>query len=133
MDANDLFPRERVLSIESSDDCSCVLILGSDYRLTVESLWRLRNDGSIVLTSRDNGQRFGHDEPVDAIAQLRSALVGAPITKVAIGKGTSDLSLTIGNYLFEVITDSSGYESWQVWKADTVILVAQGGGTLFTW
>ena len=39
----------------------------------------------------------------------------------------------IGKHLFEAIADSSGYESWQLWKDGTVTLVAQGGGTLSTW
>ena len=133
MDATWLFPRENVLSVESSDGCPCALLLGGGYRLVVEGLWRLRENGSVVLTSQDNGQRFGHDEPIDAIRQLHAALSGAAISDVTIAQGSSDLSLTIGKSQFEVITDSSGYESWQLWKDGTVTLVAQGGGTLFTW
>ena len=91
MDATDLFPRESVLSVESTEGCPCALVLGGGYRLTVEGLWRLRDNGAVVLTSQDNGQRFGHTDPIDAISQLSAALSGASITSVMIAPGSNDL------------------------------------------
>ena len=95
-----------------------------------ESLWRVSVDGNLRLTSRDDGQQFGLSEPVDAHATARSLLQGRRVSDVRLDVRRGDLTLVLdGNTVLEVITESSGYESWNL-QAPGRHVVAVSGGTV---
>jgi hypothetical protein len=71
-------------AIEQWDGCPCVITFSGGYRLQVESLWRLLSSGALVLTSRDDGQRFGRDRPVQAIVELSNTLTGRTLNAVQL-------------------------------------------------
>jgi hypothetical protein len=122
-----------VTSIERSNSCACVVSLSGGYRVQVESLWRLVTSAALLLTSRDDGQRFGRKEPVRALAELSDELVGDTIVAVQLGQGTADLSLHFKQKTFQVVSDSSGYEAWQVVGPAGTVAVGQGGGDVAVW
>src|SRR5215204_427351 len=93
-------------------------------------LWRVLRNGHISLTSNDHGQLFGLNKPIDAELLATAALAGKEITSVAWDDGTADLSLSLGDDLWlQLVTDSSGYESWELF-IDGKRYIAQGGGAV---
>jgi len=103
---------------------------GSDATLTIACLWRLLEDQRVRFTSEDEGQQFGLPAPVDAAAEVNRRISGALVESVDLRDGTLDVALHLNTgHRFEIIPDSSGYESWQVDLNDTS-LIAVGGGDL---
>jgi hypothetical protein len=94
----------------------------------VDCLWRIVAGGRLVRTSQDHGQQFGLPAPLDAYAEVASLLKGRRVTAVRLREETADLVLEFdGGLLLEVLSDSSGYEPWQL-SGPGVLLVAMGGG-----
>jgi hypothetical protein len=99
-----------------------------DASLAVDCLWRIKVDGRVALTSRDHGQQFGLPAPVDAPADASSRLKGRRVLEARLDENSADLTLEFdGGQRLEVLTDSSGYEPWNL-HAPGVRLVALGGG-----
>ena len=120
-------------AVEQWEDRSCVVTLSNGYRLRIESLWRLLSSGTLVLTSRDDGQRFGLEEPVQATSQLSIKLRGRAVTAVQVTQGTADLALHFDGYTLQALADSSGYEAWEVESPEGTLAVGQGGGNVVVW
>src|SRR5690606_10177405 len=97
--------------VEQSEDCPCVVTLAGGYRVQIEALWRLLSSGSLLLTSRDEGQLFGRNEAVHGIPELSSKLLGRTLTAVQVARGTADLTLQFGGYSLQAVAASSGYEA----------------------
>ena len=113
--------------------CPCAITLTNGYRVNVESLWRLLSSGVLKLTSQDEGQLFGRDTPVRALAILSDELIGHVLVDVCVTEGTADLQLNFGKIAFQVISDSSGYEAWRVEGLSGILAVGQGGGAVVVW
>jgi hypothetical protein len=87
----------------------------------------------LALTSEDDGQRFGVQQPVDAIAELSSALVGRTVDSIGVIPGTADLTLGFGSNVLQAISNSAGYEAWQIEGPEGTVAVGQGGGNVVVW
>ena len=99
-----------------------------DATLAVDCLWRIKVDGRVALTSYDHTQQFGLPVPVDAHTEASSRLKDARVLNVRLDEKSADLILEFDRGLrLEVLTDSSGYEPWNL-HAPGVHLVALGGG-----
>ncbi len=99
-----------------------------DASLAVDCFWRTKVDGRVVLTSCDHGRQFGLPAPVGAYTGASSRLDDCRIIEVRLDEGSADLALDFeGELRLEVLTDSSGYEPWNL-HAPGVHLVALGGG-----
>ena len=107
--------------------------LSGGYRLQIEGLWRLLADGSLARTGEDDGQSFGHKSPVDAISDLSVGLIGCALHSVEVVPGTADLILSFGHHVLQVVSNSSGYEAWQVEGPQGTVAVGQGGGKVAVW
>jgi hypothetical protein len=130
--ANELAGRE-VEAVEQAEGCPCVISLSGGYFLQIESLWRLLSSSRLTRTSRDEGQLFGHASPVRAVAELAEALLGQRVSSVQVALGTADLALAFGNLTLQVISDSGGYEAWQVHGPEGTLAIGQGGGNVAVW
>jgi|ERR671918_467730 hypothetical protein len=116
-----------VLAYSSTTPGNCTFQFGP-ASLAVDCLWRVIADGRIRLTSRDHGQQFGLPAPVDACADALTLLQGRLVINVRLVEGSADLVLEFeGGRRLEILTDSSGYEPWNL-HAPGVHLVAPGGG-----
>lgn len=123
----------KVDAVEQWEGCPCIIALAGGYRVNIESLWRLLSSGALALTSRDEGQLFGRNEPVRAIPELCSRLLGQTLTAVHVAQETADLTLHFGEQALQVLSDSSGYEAWQVEGPGGTVAVGQGGGNVAVW
>jgi hypothetical protein len=119
-----------VEAIEQWDGGACVVALAGGYSVQIESLWRFLSSGALALTSGDEGQHFGRREPVRAIPELSSKLLGHTLTAVQVATGTADLTLQFGGDSLQAVADSSGYEAWQVHGPEGILAVGQGGGNV---
>ena len=122
-----------VESVERWDGLPCVLKLSGGYRIQIEGLWRLLADGTLVRTGEDDGQVFGHEHPIDAISELGQLLVGNSLQSVVVVTGTADLILGFGSVVLQAISNSAGYEAWQVEGPKGTVAVGQGGGNVAVW
>lgn len=119
-----------VEAVEQWEALPCVVRLSGGYHLCISSLWRLLSDGRLKLTSNDDGQQFGLPAPVQAIPELAAVIVGRRVASVRVTEGTADLTISLGDSVLEVISDSSGYEAWQVDGPKGTVAVGQGGGNV---
>jgi hypothetical protein len=120
----------RITDVDASAAPSCwVFHLGSDCRLTAEGLWRLIKDGRVVVAGIDHLQWFGLPAPFDARQRTIEAIGSAAASAARYDPETGDLRIEFsGGARLEVITHSSGYESWTLSRPDGTQLVAVGGG-----
>jgi hypothetical protein len=99
---------------------------GDAVQLSVEAPWRLLSATSIVVTSKDDGQKFGLETPIDAGAKLRECLNQRRVASVEVNPTSSDLSVHFDNGgVFEVVNLSSGYECWTLNHKDGFIWVGR--------
>lgn len=124
---------QTVEAVEQGEPLPCVIRLSGGYRVQIQSLWRLLSDQVLVLTSLDDGQVFGHSSPVRAVPELAAHLLGRRVSAVQVGRGTGDLTCVFGSAELQIISDSSGYEAWQVEGPEGPIAVGQGGGQVTVW
>jgi hypothetical protein len=104
--------------------------------ITVESIWRLIEDGRIAVTSEDHGHPFGLPEPVHAEGQARRGLADKSVLEIAVDRTTGDLTMVFaGGVRVQVLTTSGGYESWQAYfrSGDEDIILVDGGGGALSW
>jgi hypothetical protein len=107
-----------------------VLVFDNGASLVVTCLWRLLEDNRIRFTSQDDGQQFGLPAPVDVATEVNNRIAGTTVQAVELRTGTLDLELRSSTgHVFQIIPDSSGYESWIVYRGNTQF-IAVGGGTL---
>lgn len=124
---------QTVVSVERWEGCPCVIKFSGNYRVKIESLWRLLSSGTLVLTSRDDAQLFGRSTPVQAISELSGNLVGQTLNALQVTQGTADITLHFRQQILQVVSDSSGYEAWQVEGPESIVAVGQGGGNVAVW
>ena len=104
----------QLVSVERLDH-SWFLRFGTDITLATEALWRLIDDGHIVVTSEDHGHQFGLPEPVDATARLLSSLQGCIVTAASIAPSSGDLALDFGERTqLQFLQTSCGHEAWRL-------------------
>lgn len=119
-----------VAAIEQWEGGVCVVALAGGYAVQIESLWRLVSAGTLSLSSKDDGQRFGRSEPIRAVQELSMKLLGRPLTAIYVTPGIADLTLEFGEHSLQAIADSSGYEAWQVNGPGGTVVVGRGGGNV---
>jgi hypothetical protein len=103
-----------------------------DAYLCVSCLWRLVENGRIVVTSNDDGHKFGLPTPVDAAGLVNTRLTDATVEQVELSDGTLDLRLRFrGGLELQILPDSCGYEAWELGHAKERF-IACGGGKLTT-
>jgi hypothetical protein len=97
--------------------------------LAVDGLWRIIEDGRVRLTSRDQGQTFGLQEPIDSYREASELLQGRAVVEVRLVEGSADLHIEFeGGRWLEVFTDTSGYESWNLRAPGVHVVACCGGG-----
>lgn len=120
--------------LTSDSGHSWLFEFGSGTHLTVECLWRIVHADSIMLTSEDHGQQFGLPTTVDAGAAGMDALGSKMITLATVQAGTADFLIEFGpDTRLEIISTSTGYESWKLQSPTGKSYVAQGGGRVCEW
>lgn len=78
------------------------------------------------MTSEDDGQKFGLEIPIDAVAKLREYLDQQRVTSVDVNPASSDLHVHFDNrVVLEVVNLSSGYECWTLNHTDSFIWIGR--------
>lgn len=109
-----------------------VLSFEGNAHFVITCLWRLLEQGTIKVTSEDDGQQFGLPAPVDAAGEVNRLLPGTWVDSVKLNDGTLDVDLRLSNgMVFQILPDSGGYESWTATN-ETTEFIAMGGGMLST-
>ena len=113
-----------------------VFNFGENGNIAVECLWRIIERGRIMLCSKDHGQKFGLPSHIDAAAKAAELLAGRIVKAFRVREVTTDITIEFsGEGLLEIIPDSSGYESWQVYETSGVgyfgpCFFVEGEGTI---
>lgn len=91
------------------------LVFENNLSVLIESFWRLLENRKIKWTSKDNQQIYGHKTPIDLETEIKKALLEKSLNRIERNIDTSDLNLVFENGMtVEIITDSSGYECWEI-------------------
>ena len=107
-----------------------VVTFDNDASIVVECLWRLVESDRILITSEDDGQKFGLPEPVEAATEVNRRLTGAAVDAIELRSGLLDLELRFSTgHSLQILPDSSGYEAWNVCCRNR-LFIAVGGGEL---
>lgn len=102
--------------------------IGTDWAIGTHQ-WRLVGARSIIVTSDDDGHQFDLTAPVDAEVSVNKAVAGLQIAAVALDASTGDLTLSIGDAMrLELLTWSSAYEMWQLWRKEEFYGAVGSGG-----
>ena len=105
----------RTARVERSEG-NPVISIGDDLRIAVGSQWRLVDCEGVIVTDTDDGQWFGLSAPVSAPALATETLAGQKVAGIKFDATTGDLRIYFdGGLTLEIITNSSGYESWVMW------------------
>ena len=98
------------------------LVFENNLRVQIECFWRLLENRKIKRTSKDNQQLYGHKTPIDLENEIKAALQDKDLDKIERNTDTGDLYLLFENGLtLEIITDSSGYECWEIINGENSI------------
>mgnify|MGYP003643526270 CR=1 FL=1 len=112
-----------------------------NYWINECASWRLCDSDGIYITSEDHEHSFGVGYPIDAKAEIEGQLSEYLIWKMEYIQSTGDLKLMFkrqendyatSKYL-EVLSVSSGYESWTMTKSDdpnSLVLIGQPGNQI---
>jgi hypothetical protein len=104
----------------------CSISLSGGVSLTQESLLRYVGSG-VFISAEDHHHRFGLPAPYDAEQDIRGRIVGKVIRCVEVTCGTGDLALIFDDGRIEIICTSAGYEAYQVYGPDNLVMVGRGG------
>jgi hypothetical protein len=108
-----------------------LLNFGDGNFIVVEAVWRLSDGQKILLTDTDDGHQFGLPAPVNAEAQANELLSGGMVTSVNANNVTADLDIQFSHGIrLEVLTNSTGYESWQGYSNGELVEVGVNGWRL---
>jgi len=110
-------------------ECDWVFELSEGRCICVESAWRVRDATQILATDMDEGQQFGLPAPIDAAERANEALQYSTVLSLEHDPATADLKIQLSKgLLIEVLTNSSGYESWQAYSKGDLAGVGGNGG-----
>jgi hypothetical protein len=97
--------------------------------IRADTVWRLVVEGAVRMTSHDHGHHFGRPTPVDSVDAANRALSTLQVRRASIVRDTGDLVLEFEDGpRLEILTTSSGYESWSVFSQSGEETIALGGG-----
>ena len=105
-----------------------VFQFGKGVALSTQSQWRLLSKDAILLTSEDDGQRYGLPEPVDAVARIREFLESQVVSRVEVDQASADFTVYFDNKtVLQIVNLSSGYEAWTLDSEGDFLMVGRNG------
>ena len=107
-----------------------VFQFGNGVVLSTQSQWRLLSQNAILLTSKDDGQKYGLPEPVDAVARIRELLESRVVSEVEVDQASADFTIYFDNgTVLQIVNLSSGYEAWTLNSEGDFIMVGRNGSS----
>ena len=122
----DILTNRTVEAFSIGEHGFCSITLSGGISLTQESLLRYVGSG-VFISTEDHLERFGLPAPYDAEQDIRGRILGKVIRRVEIEGDTGDLTLILDDGRLEIICTSAGYEAYQVYGPDNLIMVGRGG------
>jgi len=105
-----------------------VFQFGSGVVLSTQSYWRVLSHDSILLTSEDDGQKYGLPTPVDAEASIRELLDNRIAARVDVDQATADFTIRFDNgMILQIVNLSSGFEAWTLDSEGDFLIVGRNG------
>jgi hypothetical protein len=112
----------------SIEEYSCSLTITDGYSISIGCLCRFIGSDQSFLSAKDHKQLFGLPAPFDAAGEIQKQIGGQKINNVILHENTADLTLFFDSGRLEIICDSSGYECYQIYGPENLIIVGRGGG-----
>ncbi|RYY28264.1 MAG: hypothetical protein EOP62_03430 [Sphingomonadales bacterium] len=102
---------------------------GGNFSIGVGVLCRLRNQTGVIITNEDDGHKFGLPAPIDAEERANAIVGSGTCISFEFDALTSDLKFEFSNDVtLDVLSNSSGYESWQAWSGSETVAIGAGDG-----
>jgi|SRR5262245_29877936 len=122
--------RGRQLIAVEKKDYSWFFTFEDQISIATEAAWRLIEQGRVLTSSDDDGQKFGLQEPVDVSSRALSSLRGRKVVAATISPQSGDLSIEFSDQAhLQLLQLSSGYESWRL-NVQGSEMICTGGGQI---
>ena len=95
-------------------DSEWCILFEENTQLWMAWPWRIVAKGRVAFGSEDDGQRFGHQTPLDGEVCANEFLIGKRVHSVSIDEQTGDIQILFDDAIrLEAFTSSRGYEGWR--------------------
>jgi hypothetical protein len=127
MTIGELLTNRTVEQFTIGDHGVCSLAISGGYSLSQEALLRFVGKPNVFISSMDHKHQFGLPAPYDAEQDIHCRIAGKTIRRVEVAPSTGDLTLYFDEGRIEILCTSAGYEAYQVYGPDNLIMVGRGG------
>lgn len=118
---------KRCTGVTMRDATSYTFTFG-EAQLVAATLWRIRTDGQLRLTSLDHGQQYGLPGVIDAAREAMDLLAGRSVVSGNVIEWSGDVLIVFdGDRTLQLLTDSTGYEAWELRGPGVHVIAAAGG------
>jgi len=108
-----------------------IYIKSCNSYIHLTSFWRAIVDNEIAFSVKDENQKFGRNQPLSPIEEYNKYFLREHIIQVKIKMDIKDLIVIFeSNKRIELMADSCGYESWQIFSCNHHIICLGGGNDL---
>jgi hypothetical protein len=95
------------------------------------SLCRIVRAKKLLTCTTDHEQWFGLKEPYNAETEMNNLISNSIVTEASYGSSGNDVALSMSNgIIVEILSISTGYETWEYRSAEGVLYVATGSGEI---
>lgn len=95
------------------------------------SICRIIKENQLIASTKDHGEWFGLNEPYNAETELNSLVSSSVVIEVSYGSSGNDLVFSMSNgIIIEILSVSTGYESWECRSAEGALYIATGSGRI---
>jgi hypothetical protein len=117
----------RVISFSIHECNNCGLALSDGYALSIGCLVRFEGKENNFICTNDHGHKFGLTAPYDAEVKIKEAIENKEIKDIEFNMNTGDLNLYFDSGILQLISNSGGYENYQIDGPNDLLIVIHGG------
>ncbi|WP_049630996.1 hypothetical protein [Cellvibrio sp. pealriver] len=107
------------------------LAFGCGAEFSNFSICRISKEKQLLACTKDHDQWFGLKEPYDAEKEINNHISNGVITGASFGLSSNDIVLSMSTgIVIEILSISTGYETWEYRCAEGILYVASGAGNV---
>ena len=113
------------------EPCTWTLQFNSGAELSNFSLCRIIKEKQLLACTTDQGEWFGLGEPYSAETEMNNLISNGVVSEVSHGSCGNDLVFSFNNGIsIEILSISTGYETWEYRTQEGSLYVAMGSGNI---
>ena len=113
------------------EPCTWTLAFSCGAEFSNFSLCRIIKGKQLLACTKDHEQWFGLKEPYDAEKEINNLVSNGVVIEASYGLSANDIVFTMSNgIIIEILSTSTGYETWEYRSTEGVLYVASGYGKI---